>query len=115
MKYRLLGFDWLGGRSAEPLGAEYQIADDDGDAGARVDPRQRSGALYSAIPVERSAALPLGQWNQGRIIVMPDHVEHWLNGTMTARYATDIPYASAIILQHHTTEVRFRNIRIRPR
>jgi hypothetical protein len=36
------------------------------------------------------------------------------NGAMTARYETDIPFASAIALQHHTTEVRFRNIRIRP-
>jgi hypothetical protein len=115
VKYRLLGFDRLGGRSAEPLGAEYQVADDDGDAGARVDPRQRSGALYSAIPVERSAALPLGQWNQSRILVTPEHVEHWLNGTKTAVYKVDIPFASAIALQHHGTQVRFRNIRILPR
>jgi hypothetical protein len=115
VKYRLLGFDRLGGRSAEPFGAEYQIADDDGDAGARVDARQRSGALYSAIPVERSAALPIGQWNQSRIVVAAEHVEHWLNGTKTAEYKPDIPFASAIALQHHTTQVRFRNIRIRPR
>jgi hypothetical protein len=31
----------------------------------------------------------------------------------TARYATDIPFASAVVLQHHTTEVRFRDVRIR--
>jgi hypothetical protein len=114
IKYRLLGFDFLNGRSAEPMGAEYQIADDDGDPGAKADPRQRSGALYATIPVERSVAARLGEWNQGRILVTPDHVEHWLNGTMTARYEVDIPFASAILLQHHTTEVRFRNIRIRP-
>ena len=114
VKYRLLTFDRMGGRSPEPLGPEYQIADDNGDPGAKVDARQRSGALYASIPVEKSASKPLGEWNQGRIVVAADHVEHWLNGTMTARYEVDIPFASAIALQHHTTEVRFRNIQLRP-
>ncbi len=114
VKYRLLTFDRFGGRSGEPLGPEYQIADDTGDPGAKVDARQRSGALYAVIPVEKPAAKPLGEWNEGRIVVASDHVEHWLNGKMTASYEVDIPFASAIALQHHTTEVRFRNIRIRP-
>jgi hypothetical protein len=114
VKYRLLGFDRILNGSREALGFEYQVADDDGDAGARIDPKQRSGALYSVTPVDRSAAKPLGQWNESQIIVKADHVEHWLNGTMTARYGTDIPFASSIVLQHHTTEVRFRNIRLRP-
>ncbi len=69
VKYRLLTFDRLGGRSAEPLGPEYQIADDNGDPGAKVDARQRSGALYSVIPVEKPAAKPLGEWNERRIVV----------------------------------------------
>jgi len=114
VKYRLLGFDRILNGSREALGFEYQVGDDDGDAGARIDPKQRSGALYSVTPVEPSATKPLGQWNESRIIVAADHVEHWLNGTMTARYGTDIPFASSLVLQHHTTEVRFRNIRIRP-
>ena len=59
-------------------------------------------------------AKPGGQWNESRIVVSADGVKHWLNGTLAASYATDIPFASAIVLQHHTTEVRFRNIRIRP-
>ena len=112
VKYRLFGFDRIGRRSREAMGFEYQIADDEGDPGARIDPKQKSGALYSVTPVERSAAKPLGEWNEARIIVTAAQVEHWLNGTLTARYATDIPFASAIALQHHTTEVRFRNISI---
>ena len=112
VKYRLLGFDRILNGSREALGLEYQVADDDGDPGARIDPRQRSGALYSVTPVERSEAKPLGEWNESRIVVTADHVEHWLNGKTTARYATDIPFASSIVLQHHTTEVRFRNVRI---
>jgi hypothetical protein len=113
VKYRLLGFDRLGGLSREPLGFEYQVADDEGDPGARIDPKQRSGALYGLTAVDRSFSKPIGEWNQSRILVLPTHVEHWLNGQLTASYATDLPFASAIVLQHHTTEVRFRNISIR--
>ena len=61
-----------------------------------------------------SAAKPIGQWNESRIIVADDHVEHWLNGIETAHYAIDAPFSSPIVLQHHVTEVRFRNIKIRP-
>ncbi len=114
VKYRLLGFDRISNDSREALGFEYQIADDQGDPGARIDPKQRSGALYSVTAVERSSAKPLGQWNESRIVVTADRVEHWLNGLLTARIATDLPFASSIVLQHHTTEVRFRNVRIRP-
>jgi hypothetical protein len=113
VKYRLLGFDRILDRSREALGFEYQVADDDGDPGARTNPKQKSGALYSIIPLERSSAKPLGQWNESRIVVTPTGVEHWLNGSVTARYPTDFPFASAIALQHHTTEVRFRDVRIR--
>lgn len=113
VKYRLLGFDRILDGSREALGFEYQVADDDGDPGARIDPKQRSGALYSVTSVERSAARPFGEWNESRIVVTTDRVEHWLNGVVTARQPTDIPFASSIVLQHHTTEVWFRNVRIR--
>ena len=113
VKYRVLTFDRILDGSREALGFEYQVADDEGDNGARVDPRQRSGALYSVTPVERSLAKRLGEWNEGRIVVTNEGVEHYLNGTLTARYKTDIPFASSIVLQHHTTEVRYRNVRIR--
>jgi hypothetical protein len=43
------------------MGFEYQIADDEGDPGARSDPKQRSGALSALTPVERSVAKPLGE------------------------------------------------------
>jgi len=66
VKYRLFGFDRILDRSREAMGFEYQIAGDEGDSGARSDPRQRSGALYAVTPVERSAAKPLGEWNESR-------------------------------------------------
>jgi len=114
VKYRLLTFDRILNGSREALGFEYQVADDEGDPGARIDPKQRSGALYSVTPVERSVVKPPSHWNESRIVVTAEGIEHWLNGLVTARTATDIPFASSIVLQHHTTEVRFRNIRIRP-
>jgi hypothetical protein len=113
VKYRVYGFDRILGSSREALGFEYQIADDDGDPGAKVDPKQKSGALYALTPVAKSLTKPLGEWNDSRIVVTRDHVEHYLNGVLTARYEFDIPFASRIVLQHHTTEVRFRNIRIK--
>lgn len=95
-------------------GMEYQIADDHGDPGARVDPRQRSGALYGVTPVQNSVARQVGEWNDARILVTPERIEHWLNGVKTAEYAVDVPLPSPIVLQYHFTEVKFRNLRIRP-
>ncbi len=115
VKYRLYGADMFNtGVPRQAVGFEYQIADDNGDPGARSDPRQRSGALYGVTAVSRSLAKPLGEWNQSRILVAQDHVEHWLNGSLSARYPVDVPFPTAISLQHHVSDVRFRNIRIRP-
>ena len=113
--YRLYPLDFIGGRPAPgaAAGMEYQVADDDGDPGARVDPRQRSGALYAVVPVQRSAARVVGEWNDSRIVVTRDRIEHWLNGVQTVNYRVDVPFASPILLQHHGSEVRFRNLRIR--
>jgi len=81
-------------RSPRRRRLRYQVADDDGDAGARVDARQKSGALYAVVPVSRPASKPVGEWNESRILLASDHVEHWLNGVETARYVIDTPFAS---------------------
>lgn len=109
VKYRLYAVR----SGVDAVGMEYQLADGDGDPGARVDPEQRSGALYGVTAMERSGARPVGAWNTSRILVARDHVEHWLNGVKTAQYPVDLPFASPISLQHHRSEVRFRNLRIR--
>jgi hypothetical protein len=89
------------------------MADDAGDPGARIDHKQKSGALYGVVAVTKPSARPAGEWNDSRLVVAQDHAEHWLNGVMTARYPIDVPFDSPILLQHHASEVRFRNIRIR--
>ena len=109
VKYRLYAVR----SGVDAVGMEYQLADDDGDSGARVDPAQRSGALYGVTAMVRSGARMVGEWNTSRILVARDHVEHWLNGVKTAQYPVDLPFASPISLQHHRSEVRFRNLRIR--
>ncbi|MEO8028500.1 MAG: family 16 glycoside hydrolase [Bryobacteraceae bacterium] len=111
VKYRLFGTSGTGGGS---VGYEYQIADDDGDAGAIVDPKQRSGALYGILPVRQKAVKPLGEWNQSKLIVTRDHLEHWLNGVKIVEQPIDVPFASPIVVQYHRSEVGFRNLKIRP-
>jgi hypothetical protein len=116
IKYRLLALEAIGnGVMVDGVGAEYQVADDQGDPGAKIDARQKSGSLYGIVPVSQPAARAPGEWNESRIVVTEDHVEHWLNGVETARYAVDVPLESPIVLQHHNSEVRFRNLRIRER
>jgi hypothetical protein len=95
-------------------GIEYQIADDDGDPGAKVDDRQKSGAQYGVAAVLQRASKPLGQWNESRIVVQGNRCEHWLNGIKTADFVVDGIFVSPISLQHHGPGVDFRNIRIRP-
>jgi hypothetical protein len=114
VKYRLFAADTVTfGPARYAAGWEYQMADDAGDGGARVDDRQKSGALYGVVAVSKPAAKAAGEWNESRLVVLADHVEHWLNGVMTARYPVDVPFASPVSLQHHQSEVRFREIRIR--
>jgi hypothetical protein len=95
-------------------GIEYQIVDDDGDPGAKVDDRQKSGAQYGVSPVLQLASKPLGQWNGSRILVLDNRCEHWLNGVKTAAFTVDAIFPSPISLQHHGPGIDFRNIRIRP-
>ena len=75
-----------------------------------------------------------GEWNEGRIRVRNDLVEHWLNGTKTVEYELGSPEWEALVaaskfapyprygraasgpigLQDHGRNVWYRNIKIRP-
>lgn len=114
VKYRVFGVELNPtGTAGDAAGFEYQVADDRGEAGALRDPKQRSGALYGVTPVPQSAAKTAGEWNQSRIVVTADRVEHWLNGMKTSDYPVDISFPSPIVLQHHSTECHFRRLKIR--
>ena len=119
------------------IGYEFQLLDDERHPDAKKDASHKTGALYSMIPASTSAARPAGQWNESRLVVKGDHVEHWINGVkvLDASLNSDGVRAGAakrwskvpaiydaltkpkaegpIGLQHHGDPVWFRNIKIK--
>ncbi|HTL55122.1 MAG TPA: DUF1080 domain-containing protein [Candidatus Limnocylindrales bacterium] len=112
-------------------GPEYQLIDDSGYA---LPTDQSSGAVWGLIPPTTGPLLAAGQWNQCRLLVQSNHVEHWLNGRLRVSYELNSsafgllvagspsfsPYAQFakartgyIAFQNWTPEVWFRNIKIR--
>lgn len=115
---------------------EYQVLDDSAYIGLEgFDPATHlTGDNYDLHSSPVRAMHPLGQWNQGRILVDGNHVEHWLNGVKTVEYELFSPEWEALVaqskfapyeeygraatgriaLQDHGHELRYRNIKIRP-
>ncbi|MFT4537954.1 MAG: hypothetical protein ACI835_000386 [Planctomycetota bacterium] len=59
-------------------GPEYQVLDDAGHA--NLNEATGAGALYGLFTSKVKALRAAGQWNKGRILVIGNRVEHWLNG-----------------------------------
>ncbi len=120
------------------VGFEYQMIDDAGHADARRGGHYQTAALYSMIPPTQTAARPVGEYNQSRVLVKGNHIEHWLNGVKVvegelnapstlektaARWTTESPIYKAlaeqpkkrcpIALQNHGDAAWFRSIKIR--
>tara|TARA_Y100001960_G_C14683087_1_gene832285 strand:+ start:436 stop:1098 length:663 start_codon:yes stop_codon:yes gene_type:complete len=92
-----------------------------------------AGALYDLIPPSEEVVMPLGQFNQVRVLSKNNHVEHWLNGVKILEYEygsddlkglianskfRDMPYfakaaSGRIGLQGDHGEVWYRNVRIK--
>ena len=114
IKYRLFYLAENPRGGSDGAGLEYQVADDGGDPGAIRFAVERSGALYNQFAPRGAVPKPLGEYNQSVLIVRGRHCEHWLNGVKVVEFAAESnPPESPIMLQHHGTEVWFRNIRIR--
>lgn len=122
-----------GGEEAWNTGPEYQVLDDAKHADGK-NPLTSAGALYALIaPDSEKMTLPVGKFNQGRIVVDRGHVEHWLNGHKVVEYKWDSPPVHELIakskfatlprfmkvnngylvFQHHGEEVWYRKIRVR--
>lgn len=67
----------------EAVGHEYQMIDD-----SKVKDSYSSNASFYLIvkPSEEKPNRPMGTWNQSRILVRGNHVEHWLNGFKVLEY-----------------------------
>jgi hypothetical protein len=75
----------------------------------------------------------VGEWNQGRLVVNGNHVEHWLNGEKVVDYDLysadwtkrllaskfkDVPRYGRepkghLVLQEHGSRIQYKNLRIK--
>ncbi|MGB3587605.1 MAG: DUF1080 domain-containing protein [Tunicatimonas sp.] len=117
-------------------GPEYQLIDDESYGtvhNIELEKNQMSGANYALNEPQDVQLKPLGEYNQGKIVVDNGHVEHWLNGRKVVEYDLwtdewntrvaetkfkDMPdYGKSksghIALQDHGDPIWFKNIRIR--
>jgi hypothetical protein len=115
-------------------GPEYQVMDDAGWKGDSLKDVQQVGGSYDmyAAPATKKV-MPVGEWNNARIIYNNGHVEHWLNGEKVVEFEessadfeerykkskwTQFPgwnrsKTGAISLQDHGAPVYYKNIKVR--
>jgi hypothetical protein len=114
-------------------GPEMQVLDDARHPDGK-NPKTSAGALYALIaPTPDKKVNPAGEWNQAKLVIKNNHVEHWLNGIRIVQYEWASPEVKELIkkskfkdmpgfmtqstghiaLQHHGEEAWFRNVRIR--
>ena len=117
---------------------EYQLIDNERHPDAAEGADRTAGAIYGLAAPSDQVARPVGEFNQSRILLRGNHVQHWLNGTkvvdvdldsdairngLARRWPVDstvfellseMPHKrTPVALQHHGDEVWFRNIKLR--
>ena len=119
---------------AVPAGHLFPLVDDvrhpDGLKGGPV---KRTGSLYGVLPPGGNKRLNDVNWNQGRILVQGNHVEHWINDEPVLSYelgSTELKKAvlackeklgmyfgtkfeSPIVLLDAGEDIAFRELKIR--
>jgi len=118
------------------IGLEFQLLDDDRHPDAKLgkNGNRTIGSLYDLITAQNKKVVPIGEWNQVRIVSKNKQVTHWLNGVKVVEYERGSPAFRAlvadskykdyagfgeaekghILLQDHGDEVHYRNIKLRP-
>ena len=114
-----------------PMGFEYQVLDD--APHAKNAANRLAASIYSLVTPTGKTLRPVGEFNQGRVVVDGNHVEHWLNGRKVAecelgsaelqriiasskyKYysGVGVKRVTAIALQDHGAEVAYRNLKLR--
>jgi hypothetical protein len=128
-------FDLLVSLRHSAVGLEYQVLDDAVNPEPRSNPKSSAASLYILIEADREKELYADdRFNQGRVVVQGNHVEHWLNGKKVLEYDLDDPELRAAVdatkysvvegflskeggqlaLQHHNDRVWFKNLKVRP-
>ena len=113
-------------------GPEYQVLDNAKHADGKK-PKTSAASAYDVYEPSKDVTRPVGEWNQTRILVNGNHVEHWLNGVKVVEYDRNTPEFRTLVaaskfhiyphfgeanegyllLQDHGFPVSFRNIKIR--
>lgn len=113
-------------------GPEYQVLDDQKHHDGK-EPKTSAGSLYALVAPVDKVTKPVGEWNEGRIVLDGAHLEHWLNGKKVleaevgseawTKLVAGSKFASmpgfgkesrgVIALQDHGDEVWFKDLRIK--
>ena len=92
-----LTFEWMIPKLKGNSGVKYRVQEKKGDGNAfgceyqtMYDPgtegKDATGSLYDVLPPTGKKLQPAGEFNQSRILVQGNHVEHWLNGVKVVEY-----------------------------
>jgi len=120
------------GEATYHSGPEYQVLDNARHPDGK-NPLTTSGACYAIYAPTRDVTRPIGEWNEGRIIVNKGKVQHWLNGEKVVEYDMNSAEWKAkvlgskfkewpifgmarkghLALQQHGGPISYRNLRIR--
>jgi hypothetical protein len=112
-------------------GPEYQILDNAEHEDGK-NPLTSAASCYGLYAPTKDVTQPIGLFNQARIVVQGNHVEHWLNGVKVVAYDLGSPEweklvaeskfgqmpdygrrpKGKIVLQDHGDRVWYRNIKI---
>jgi hypothetical protein len=113
-------------------GPEFQILHNAGHSDGK-NPMTSAGSNHSLHAPTKDMTKPVGEWNQGRLVVNGNHVEHWLNGEKVVDYDLfspdwtkrlmaskfkDVPRYGRepkghLVLQEHGSRIQYKNLRIK--